>query len=134
MGRGEMKRWAACAGILTTAFCLEGRGADRITFSAVPSAALGRTLPVAVVAPEKIPSGVDAPVLFVLHGRGRHHRSLIESAAAREALLAASFYVVLPQGEDGWYIDSPARPADRYATYLGEVLAWAGKNLPISHA
>jgi S-formylglutathione hydrolase FrmB len=41
---------------------------------------------------------------------------------------------VLPQGEDGWYVDSPARPADRYAAYLGEVVAWAEKTLPISRA
>lgn len=114
--------WTACA------------GAERITFHEVPSAALGRALPVTVVSPEKTAATGNSPVLFLLHGRGRHHRSLIESDAARAALLAAPFHIVLPQGEDGWYIDSPARPADRYATYLAEVIAWAEKNLPITRA
>jgi S-formylglutathione hydrolase FrmB len=41
---------------------------------------------------------------------------------------------VLPQGEDGWYIDSPARPADRYAAYLEEVVAWADGHFPLAHA
>lgn len=105
---------------------------DHISFHQFPSAALGRTLPVAVVAPERPATAAEAPVLFVLHGRGRHHRSLVDSPAARAALLAAPFHIVLPQGEDGWYIDSPARPADRYGAYLGEVVAWATRNLPVS--
>ena len=129
-------RWPVLivAGLFTLAFTGRLRAGERITFSEIASVALGRSLPVAVVAPER-PSPADvAPVLFVLHGRGRHHRSLLDSAAARSALLAAPFHVVLPQGEDGWYIDSPARPADRYGTYLGEVVAWAGANLPVSRS
>ena len=102
---------------------------DRISFGQIESRALGRTLPVAVVAPAKPPAG-DGAILFLLHGRGRHHRSLLEAPAARAALLAAPFHVVLPQGEDGWYIDSPAQPADRYGAYLEEVIAWAEKTLP----
>jgi S-formylglutathione hydrolase FrmB len=129
-------RWPVriVAGLFTLAFAVGLRAGERITFSEITSVALGRSLPVAVVAPER-PSPADAaPVLFVLHGRGRHHRSLLDSAAARSALLAAPFHVVLPQGEDGWYIDSPARPADRYGSYLGEVVAWAGANLPVSRS
>ena len=127
-------RWPVLivAGLFTLAFTGKLRAGERITFSEIASVALGRSLPLAVVAPEH-PSPADtAPVLFVLHGRGRHHRSLLDSPAARSALLAAPFHVVLPQGEDGWYIDSPARPADRYGAYLGEVVAWGGANLPVS--
>ena len=77
-----------------------------IVYSEINSDALGRALPIAMIKPageEK-----SRPVLFVLHGRGRHHQTLIDSAA-RAAMLAAPFVIVLPQGEDGWYIDSPAR-------------------------
>lgn len=105
-----------------------------IRFAEIKSAALGgRIMPVAVVVPAHAPVA-DARVLFFLHGRGRHHRSLLEAPAARAALLAAPFYVVLPQGEDGWYVDSPARPADRYGTYLEEVVAWAERQFPLSHS
>ncbi len=110
---------------------------DRITFATVASTALGRSLPVAIVAPA--PSAATAttapaavPVLYFLHGRGRHHRSLVDSPLARAALLAARCYVVLPQGEDGWYIDSPAQPDARYAAYLAEVIAWAERTLPVA--
>lgn len=106
---------------------------ERVSFHEFDSHALGRRLPLAVVAPEPAAGrpGGDA-VLFFLHGRGRHHRSLLELPAARAALLAAPFHVVLPQGEDGWYCDSPAQPAARYGTYLEEVLAWAEQHLPVA--
>ena len=106
--------------------------AERITTAEIASVALGRALPVTVVAPETVSSGGDVPVLFFLHGRGRHHRSLIESPAARTALLAAPCYVVLPQGEDGWYINAPGNPAAGYETYLEEVVAWAERTYPIA--
>ena len=103
---------------------------QRIMFAEISSRALQRTLPLAVIKPAR-PAHADAPVMFLLHGRGRHHRSLIDSAA-RAALLAAPFHIVLPQGEDGWYIDSPARPADRYGAYLEEVLRWAEEHLSVA--
>lgn len=106
--------------------------AERISFGEVRSAALGRTLPVAVIAPATPPATGKAPVLFFLHGRGRHHRTLLDSEAARTALLAAPCYVVLPQGEDGWYINAPGNPAARYETYLEEVIAWAERTYPIA--
>jgi S-formylglutathione hydrolase FrmB len=106
--------------------------AERITFGEVLSAALGRTLPVAVIAPATLPAMGKAPVLYFLHGRGRHHRSLIESEAARTALLAAPCFIVLPQGEDGWYINVPGDLQSRYETYLEEVIAWAEREHPIA--
>lgn len=105
---------------------------ERITFTAIPSAALGRSLPAAIVTPAVPWAGRRSPVLLLLHGRGRTHRSLVDSPAARAALLAAPFHVVLPQGEDGWYIDSPAWSAERYGSYLGEVVAWTFANLPVA--
>lgn len=106
----------------------------RISYPSIPSAALGRALPAAIVTPAEPWADRPAPVLFLLHGRGRNHRSLVDSTVARAALLEAPFYVVLPQGEDGWYVDSPARADDRYGTYLDEVVAWAMANLPVAAA
>lgn len=104
--------------------------ACRIRFTEMNSAALGRSLSLAVVEPAE-QAARRRPVLYLLHGRGRTHRSLVDAPAAREALLAAPFYVVLPQGEDGWYIDSPQIPEDRYEQYLREVVAWTEEHLPV---
>lgn len=111
---------------------------ERISVHQVPSVALGRALPVTVVAPEETLSSVsvrETSVLFLLHGRGRNHRSLLEAPAGpatRAALLRAPFFIVLPQGEDGWYVDSPARPAARYGAWLEEVVSWAERTLPVT--
>jgi len=72
------------------------------------------------------------PVLFLLHGRGRNHRSLLETARAKAFLLTVPFFVVLPDGEDGWYINSPVSSADRYNDYLEEVIRVAEAVLPLS--
>lgn len=128
----KLRRWAGS--LMGFAAAAGMTAAERISFATVSSQALGRALPVAIVAPAGPAPAADAPVLFFLHGRGRQHRSLVDSPAARAALLTAPCYVVLPQGEDGWYIDSPANPADRYEAYLEEVVAWAGRTLPVSAA
>jgi S-formylglutathione hydrolase FrmB len=129
-------RWTALLVLavpaLSAAPALDKSTAERITFAEVNSSALGRALPIAVISPVR-GAAQDSPVLFILHGRGRHHRSLIDSEA-RPAMLAAPFTIVLPQGEDGWYIDAPARPDARYATYLEEVIAWAEGNLSVTRS
>ena len=76
----------------------------------------------------------DWPVLFLLHGRGRTHRTLVDVESLRDAFLAAPFCTVFPQGDDGWYINSPVQPAARYEDYLDEVIATAGRVRPLSRA
>ena len=72
------------------------------------------------------------PVLFLFHGRGRHERSLVDDPGAREALLAAPFVTILPDGDDGWYINSPMKPTDRYADYMDEVIVAATTKFNLS--
>lgn len=62
-------------------------------------------------------------MLVILHGRGRHELSLIEDKSVRKQLLDSGLFVILPDGDDGWYINSPVRKSDVYETYLEEVLA-----------
>ncbi|QDT98678.1 alpha/beta hydrolase [Gimesia aquarii] len=62
-------------------------------------------------------------MLVILHGRGRHELSLIEDKGVRKQLLDSGLFVILPDGDDGWYINSPVRKSDVYEMYLEEVLA-----------
>lgn len=61
-------------------------------------------------------------VLWLLHGRGRDHRSLLQLPEVKHQLLASGFWVVLPQGEDGWYVNSPERVEERYEDHLSELM------------
>jgi S-formylglutathione hydrolase FrmB len=72
------------------------------------------------------------PVVFLFHGRGRNERSLTDNSTTREALFKAKFVTVLPDGDDGWYINSPVRPGDRYNDYIEELIKDAGKQFNIS--
>jgi len=89
---------------------------EEITF---PSAALAREMKVVVVRPGEGGDPSACPVLYLLHGRCRHRRSLIDDPASCRALLEAQCWVVLPDGEDGWYSDTPV---GRYASNLTEVM------------
>src|SRR5690606_24439200 len=70
--------------------------------------------------------------LFLFHGRGRTERSLIDDPGTRAALLAAPFVTILPDGDDGWYINSPIKTADRYQDYTDEVVQLATVSFNLS--
>ncbi|HEX3872000.1 MAG TPA: alpha/beta hydrolase-fold protein [Pirellulales bacterium] len=72
------------------------------------------------------------PTIYFLHGRGRHERTLFENETTRPRVLASPCAVVLPRGRDGWYMDSPAMPDERYAGYVDEVIALAEEHFPVS--
>lgn len=96
------------------------------------SEALQQEMPVSAVAPEQ--AETDTPVLVFLHGRGRHHRSLLEVEQCREQLLAADMWVILPDGEDGWYINSPMQLEARYEDYLREVIEQAKQRFGLAQS
>ena len=97
----------------------------RILHPSFHSGALGKEKRYSVVLPAGYGADINRrwPVLFLFHGRGRHERSLADDAVCRSALLKAPFVTILPDGDDGWYIDSPFRPKDRYETYMEELVA-----------
>lgn len=82
--------------------------------------------------PEVALQSAPQPVIYFLHGRGRHERTLLENPLTRAPVLASSCAVVLPRGRDGWYVNSPVIPADRYADYVDEVMALAERHFPVS--
>ncbi len=86
-----------------------------------------------------LPPGADLksaplPVIYFLHGRGRHERTLLENPLTRARVLTSPCAVVLPRGREGWYVNSPVVAADRYADYVDEVMALAEINFPVSRA
>lgn len=122
---------AALAGLaLASATVMATPAADRVEEFAFESATLGREMRAKVVRPS---TDGERPVLVLLHGRGRHRSSLLELDDAREALLMADLWVFLPDGEDGWYIDSPVDPEGRYAAYLDEFITEISARYTLSH-
>ncbi len=96
------------------------------------SRTLGLPMRFLVVLPEGATrTSAPLPTIYFLHGRGRHERSLFEFESTRQRVLASPCVVVLPRGRDGWYVNSPVIPADRYADHLDEVMALAELYFPV---
>lgn len=103
---------------------------EELTFLSEP---LGRQMKATVILPAEFREGTtDWPVLFLLHGRGRHHRSLVDPDDTLASLLEANFFIVLPDGDDGWYIDSPEITEDRYAAHLSQLVDLIDSLYPVS--
>jgi len=105
-----------------------GRTQD-VTFN---SAALGRPAVFSVVLPEQPPPPGGYPVLLVLHGLGRNHRTLIENPETLALLEAQPYLIVLPDSEHGWWIDS-SFAGTNFDSMLLEVIAQVEKRYPVSH-
>jgi enterochelin esterase-like enzyme len=103
------------------------------------SAVLGRNKRTVIIHPLGSDSTTSNwPVLFLFHGRGRNQLTLISPQArnnpvlTRSVLLSARFFIVLPDGEDGWYINSPVQGAGRYADYIDELTGIVNERYPVS--
>lgn len=107
--------------------------ADRIDEVTFASRAFGISKHFCVVLPKDYDARQsDWPVLYFLHGRGRNDRSLIDDPSTRAALLNAPFVTVLPNGEDGWYLNSPVRPENLYGDLLDETISVADRQYRLS--
>jgi len=97
------------------------------------SRVLGQDKRLVVVLPAKYQAqGPAWPVVYFLHGAGRHCRTLVDNAVTRQALLDAPFVTVHPDGGAGWWIDSPVDSKSRYQSHVTEVIALAEANFNVA--
>jgi S-formylglutathione hydrolase FrmB len=103
------------------------------------SAVLGRSKQAIIIHPEVSASTAsNCPVLFIFHGLGRNDLSLIEPQArnnpelTRSLLLNSQFFIVLPDGEDGFYINCPVAGAGRYSDYIDELIKIVNERYPVN--
>lgn len=72
------------------------------------------------------PSSAQAwPVILLLHGAGRDHRTLWDHSATRAALERSRSVIVMPNGRGSWWLG-------RYAAYPLELLDWLSPRLGLS--
>ena len=131
-----------CAAVISTA-CLvaactqPGRPADNargtpaqgLVESEFFSQELGRDVRHCLWMPARA-QNTRVPLLLVLHGRGRHRRSLIEQPGVIESLQSVSFAIAFPDGDDGWWIDAPAMASAHYQSMLLEFISVVENRYP----
>jgi putative tributyrin esterase len=94
------------------------------------SAALNREMQYRVVLPASIEPGRKLPVVYLLHGAGGGFRDWSNySDISRFA--EAGLILVMPEGDDSYYMNAAERPQDRYEDYIVQDLAQdAGAKFP----
>jgi len=81
------------------------------------SVALNREMRYRVALPASIASHQKLPVVYLLHGGGGDFRDWTNySDVTRFA--GASLVLVMPQGDDSYYVNAVERPGDRYEDYI----------------
>jgi S-formylglutathione hydrolase FrmB len=105
---------------------------ERIPAHTFQCKALGREVNYSVFIPEGTTPVGGWPLVLLLHGDGRNHRTVAEDSATRAQVLRQNFAIVFVDGARSWYLDSPADPKSRYQSMLRELLEHARHTLPVS--
>ncbi|MBC7798782.1 MAG: esterase family protein [Pyrinomonadaceae bacterium] len=85
---------------------------------------MGRQLSYNVI----LPSGYDVdktsrfPVLYLLHGLYGRFDDWAMKSNVRENASGFNFIIVMPEGENGWYVDSATDDKNKYESYLMQEL------------
>ena len=81
------------------------------------SAALNRDMQYRVIFPANIAAGAKLPVVYLLHGGGGNFRNWSNySDVARFA--ERGLILVMPEGDESYYMNAAERPEDRYEDYI----------------
>ena len=96
------------------------------------SPALNRDMQYRVIFPARIPTGTKLPVVYLLHGGGGNFRDWSNySDAAKVA--ERGLILVMPEGDDSYYVNARMRPQDRYEDYIvDDLIADVESKLPVA--
>ena len=85
------------------------------------SASLQREMPYRVILPASLPPNEKVPVVYLLHGGGGGFRDWSNYCdVARFA--EQGLILVMPEGDESYYMNARARPKDRYEDYITQDL------------
>ena len=79
---------------------------------------LGRTKKLSVLMPAKYDPRVRYPVLYLLHGYSGSHDNWLTKTKIAEYVRDVPMIVVMPDGENSWYVNSAMEPNDRFEDYI----------------
>jgi S-formylglutathione hydrolase FrmB len=84
------------------------------------STLINATLPYNVVLPRDYRSAKTSryPVLYLLHGLGGHYSDWLTRTNVADYASQYRLIIVMPEGNDSWYMDSATKPNDKYEMYI----------------
>jgi len=103
--------------------CLVCAGSDlsaqsiaRVDSFYMPS--LGKTKKLSVLIPAKYDPRVHYPILYLLHGYSGSHDNWLTKTNIAEYVRDIPMIVVMPDGENSWYVNSAMESNDRFEDYM----------------
>ena len=79
---------------------------------------LGRTKKVSVLLPPKYDPRIHYPVLYLLHGYGGGHDNWWTKTKIADYVRDVPLIIVMPDGENSWYVNSVIERSDRFEDYI----------------
>ena len=95
---------------------LRAQSVARVDSFYMPS--LGRTKKLSIVLPEKYNSRMRYPVLYLLHGYGGDYDDWLTRTKLLDYVHNLPLIVVMPDGENSWYVNSASESSERFEDYL----------------
>ena len=89
---------------------------------AVRSDSMNKDIPVTVVTPDGYDESKVFPVVYLIHGHGDNYRSWSQGGVVGKLADQYNVIVVMPDGADSWYFDSPMMPEYKYETFITKEL------------
>ena len=97
------------------------------------SSLLERELPFRVILPEEVENQDRPGVLYLLHGLFGSCDNWIELTRLRDVAKSRTYIIVMPEAEDGWYVDSETR-GQFESVYLDELVPFIDERFRTSGA
>ena len=82
------------------------------------AASLNKTQRYTILLPSNHTPHQQYPALLLLHGYGGNHSNWTSNTRLAEYVRDLPLIVVMPEGENSWYVNSPTQPERRFEDYL----------------
>jgi len=80
---------------------------------------MAREMPYRIILPQSYRVSTSRyPVIYLLHGLTGHYDNWIDRTKLTDYTLPLNVIIVTPEGDNGWYTDSVAKPNDKYESYI----------------
>ena len=98
----------------------------RVTKQILDSKLMKREIPYNLILPlnynDKVQNQTKYPVVYLIHGLFGHYNNWAENTKLKEYAAKYNFIIVMPEGNNGWYVDSATVADDKYESYIAKEL------------
>ncbi|MGB2866891.1 MAG: alpha/beta hydrolase family protein [Bacteroidota bacterium] len=108
--------------IILALLCVQSQAQVSVSLDSVASPSLSKTKKFVVLLPSNYTTNERYPILYLLHGYGGSHIDWSRRTKIGEYVKDVPLIVIMPDGENSWYVNSASDSQARFETYMVEDL------------